>query len=173
LCRSVPDAAFETPRLQEVVDERCVMRLRIGDIAAILLFGVPACNGTTDTLGPNAFIGGDGTQCCSVGKCCDQGGGGGGGGIPAGTVAVADIEFRSARNGTSNPAIDTVAVGDSVTWTWVGSLPHSVQSFGEPGFESSDIMINGRHVVTFTAAGTYRYDCAVHGSAMTGRVVVR
>ncbi len=33
---------------------------------------------------------------------------------------------------------------------------------------------NGQtYAVTFTAAGTYQYDCAVHGTAMTGRIVVR
>jgi len=27
--------------------------------------------------------------------------------------------------------------------------------------------------VTFTTAGTYTYDCIVHGTAMNGRIVVR
>jgi hypothetical protein len=31
---------------------------------------------------------------------------------------------------------------------------------------------SGTYVATFATAGTYRYQCAVHGSAMTGRVVV-
>jgi len=88
-------------------------------------------------------------------------------------VTVADIAFRSAHNGTSNPAIDTVAVGTAVTWTFSGSLLHSVESIGTPSFQSSNVMSSGTHAVTFTTAGTYQYDCAVHGSAMTGRIVVR
>lgn len=89
-------------------------------------------------------------------------------------MTVGDIFFRSAHNGTTNPAIDTVAVGDSVVWTWTGSLPHSVESIGAPGFRSSDLLTGaGIHVVRFSAPGTYRYECAVHGSAMSGRVVVR
>ena len=153
------------------------MRLRVGEIATILLPGVLACSGTTDTLGPNAFVGSDDGRCCIGGPCCAGGccdhGGGDGGGDPVGDVTVADILFRSTRNGTTNPAIDTVAVGGSITWTFVGSLPHSVESRGPPVFPGSDIMTSGTHVVTFKRAGTYEYDCAVHGSAMTGRVVVR
>jgi len=88
-------------------------------------------------------------------------------------VTVADILFRSSRNGTTNPAIDTVAVGGSVTWVFAGSLAHSVESRGTPGFQGSNTMTSGTHVVTFDRPGVYQYDCAVHGSAMTGRVVVR
>src|SRR5438876_12342581 len=71
------------------------------------------------------------------------GGGGavGGGGGPAGAIVVGNILFKSSHNGTQNPAIDTVAVGSTVTWTWTatGSVPHSVQSLGTPSFESSAI----------------------------------
>jgi plastocyanin len=105
-----------------------------------------------------------------------DGGGGGGGGTP-GTVTVGNIFFQSGKNGTQNPAVDTVAAGTTVTWTWTntGSTPHSVQSEGSPGFTSSATETgNGMtHTFTFVTAGTYTYDCAVHGSAMTGRIVVQ
>jgi plastocyanin len=69
-----------------------------------------------------------------------------------------------------------VAVNGTVTWTWATTetLPHSVQSMGAPGFTSSAIMTGGgsTHQVTFTAAGSYPYDCAVHGQMMTGTIVV-
>jgi len=29
------------------------------------------------------------------------------------------------------------------------------------------------HAVTFSAPGTYEYDCAVHGTAIRGTIVVR
>lgn len=99
---------------------------------------------------------------------------GGGGGGRAGTVTVGSgIQFTSVHNGTMNPAVDTVAVGDTVTWTWTGSLPHSVRSVGAPSFASSGTLTGrGTYSVVFTAPGTYRYDCVVHGAAMTGAVVV-
>ena len=105
---------------------------------------------------------------------------GGGGGGPAGSVTVGNngqIVFTSAHNATANPAVDTVAVGGTVTWTWTNNLgvSHSVQSQGSTAFASSPIMSGSgqTYAVTFTAPGTYQYDCAVHGTAMTGTIVVR
>jgi plastocyanin len=106
------------------------------------------------------------------------GGGGGGGTTPGnGAVTVGDIFFKSARNGSSNAAVDTVVAGGTVTWTWAAgeSLPHSVQSLGSPSFASSAIQSGGgkTYQVTFPSTGTYQYDCAVHGQMMTGRIVVQ
>ena len=107
-------------------------------------------------------------------------GGGGGGGGPAGSVTVGNngqIVFISAHNGTTNPAVDTVVVGGTVTWTWTNDqgISHSVRSQGSSSFASSAIMsANGQtYAVTFPAPGTYQYDCAVHGAAMSGTIVVR
>lgn len=84
------------------------------------------------------------------------------------------IRFTSNRNGTFNPAIDTVAVNGTVTWTWAsGSIAHTVQSTGSPSFTSSGILSSGNHAFTFSTAGTYSYDCAIHGAAMSGTIVVR
>jgi plastocyanin len=72
--------------------------------------------------------------------------------------------------------VDTVAVNGTVTWTWAAGadLPHSVQSTGSPSFTSSGILsgAGNTYQFTFTAPGTYQYDCAVHGQLMTGRIVV-
>jgi len=88
-------------------------------------------------------------------------------------VIVGDNFFRSSRNATQNAAVDTVAVGGTVTWTWSSaSNLHNVQSILSPMFTSSGLQTAGTHVVTFNAAGVYQYDCQVH-SGMTGRVVVR
>jgi plastocyanin len=97
---------------------------------------------------------------------------------PASTAAVniGNIFFMSGRNGSSNPAVDTVAVGGTVTWTFgsTGSTPHSVQSLGSPSFTSSAVLSGSgsKYQVTFAQAGVYQYDCAVHGSLMTGTIVV-
>ena len=91
-------------------------------------------------------------------------------------VTVGDIFFRSDHNGSSNTAVDTVAVNGTVTWTWAATvtMPHSVQSLGTPSFTSSAIMTGGgsSYHFTFTAPGTYQYDCGVHGQLMTGSIVV-
>ncbi|MFL5574482.1 MAG: plastocyanin/azurin family copper-binding protein [Gemmatimonadaceae bacterium] len=143
------------------------MLLVSGMLAATLLAG---CGGDSST-GPRAGGGATGGS---------NGGGTGNTGSPApatAAVTVGDIFFKSARNGSSNSAVDTVAVGGTVTWTWAAnaSLPHSVQSLGSPSFTSSAIQTGSgsTHKVTFAAPGTYQYDCAVHGRSMTGTIVVQ
>ncbi len=87
------------------------------------------------------------------------------------------IVFTSAHNGSAHPAVDTVAVGGTVTWTWTttGGIAHSVQSLGSPSFPSSVVMTgDGKsYTAPFSTPGTYQYDCAVHGQQMTGTIVVR
>jgi plastocyanin len=104
--------------------------------------------------------------------------GGGSAAVPAtAAVTVGDIVFKSVRNGSSDQAVDTVAVGGTVTWTWAANenLPHSVQSLGPPSFASSAIQTGAgkTYTVKFPTAGAYQYDCAVHGRLMTGTIVVK
>jgi plastocyanin len=84
------------------------------------------------------------------------------------------VVFTSEFNGGTNPAVDTIAPGQGVLWRWAGGT-HSVESEGAPSFTSSPISSTpgNLYVLTFGTAGTYQYDCAVHGPAMSGRVVVR
>src|SRR5262245_29293007 len=88
-------------------------------------------------------------------------------------VDIGDDFFRSVHNTSQNPAVDTIAVGGKVTWTWRGAVNHSVQSTGSPSFTSSAIQATGTYQRTFNAAGSYHYDCAVHGATMTGIIVVK
>jgi plastocyanin len=129
------------------------MSMRKAVITAIALAGLAACVSTYGT-GTSGMVSGGG---------------------PVGSVTVGSgIQFVSRHNGTTNPAVDTIAVGDAVTWTWEGGLPHSVQSIGSPSFASSGTLTgSGTYSVTFPVTGTYNYDCVVHGQAMTGRIVVR
>jgi plastocyanin len=64
-----------------------------------------------------------------------------------------------------------------VTWTWTntGSTPHSVESEGTISFASSPVLTGSgkTYTVTFMTPGTYEYDCAVHGEAMSGTIVVQ
>jgi plastocyanin len=92
-------------------------------------------------------------------------------------VTVGNILFRSNHNATANPAVDTVAAGTTLEWKWVGTggVSHSIRSVGSPSFTSSAIMSGSgtTYSIDFTTPGLYTYDCAVHGAAMTGRVVVQ
>ena len=134
--------------------------MRIGRTITIIatLATVAACGG------------GDGYGTTAGPGSGDQGGGGG----AAGTVTVgAGIQYVSGHNASMNPAVDTIPVGSTVTWTWTGSLPHGVRSVGTPAFTNSETHTgSGTYVATFNTAGTYKYDCSVHGQAMTGTIVV-
>jgi len=103
-------------------------------------------------------------------------GGGGGGATPANQVTVGNFFFQSTHNSSSDPAVDTVSVGSTVTWSWGETgTQHSVQSTGAPSFASSSLISTSGTVytVTFSTAGTYNYDCSVHTTAMTGSILVK
>ena len=125
-------------------------------ITAAVLLAVAACGGATS---PNG----------------SSGGGGGGGGGPVGRITVGNDFFRSAHNGSQDPAVDTVAAGSTVTWAWGAAGSHSVRSTGGANFTSSGVLsaYNASYVLTFNTPGTYTYDCSLHASAMTGRIVVQ
>ena len=116
-----------------------------------------------------ATLGCSGGSTTAPNDCSNSGGG------PAWNVIVGNNFFRSARNGTCNTAVDTIPAGGSVTWTWTGTTSHSVRSRGTPSFASSNILTGAgqTYTVTFDTPGAYAYDCAVHASQMTGRVVVQ
>jgi plastocyanin len=137
-------------------------------LASITLAVLVGCSGSSPTA--PAAVGGGNT------------GGNSGGdtdGAPplAVAIAVGNNFFRSGHNQSASPAVDTVAAGGTVTWTWTnsGSVPHSVESVSSPSFTSSAIQIGdgSRYSIQFSAPGTYRYDCAVHGRMMSGTIVVR
>jgi plastocyanin len=97
-------------------------------------------------------------------------------------VTVRDNNFLSVRNLTSNTAVDTVAVGGSVTWTWAASTggTHNITSSGPPDFTGRSTVapppLPDPYTVVFAAPGTYNYYCTFHGSpgsGMSGRIVVR
>lgn len=90
------------------------------------------------------------------------------GGGNGASVTVSDNVFE--------PANVTISAGETVTWTWgSGAGSHSVQSTGSPSFPSSTILSGSgaTYSHTFDTPGTYAYDCAVHGAAMSGTVTVQ
>jgi plastocyanin len=81
------------------------------------------------------------------------------------TIQVADILFA--------PDDETVPVGTEVTWRWAGELPHSVVGEFNGQEVKSEQQTSGTFRFTFASAGTFEYECGVHGKAMTGRIVVQ
>ena len=101
-------------------------------------------------------------------------------GSPVTFTATATVPGQVAiavGNNFFDPDDRTVTAGATVVWTWTntGVISHSVQSTGSPSFTSSATKSgNGQtHSVQFATPGTYTYQCAVHGAAMSGRIVVQ
>jgi hypothetical protein len=143
--------------IQNQIGGRMSTRLLIVVVLAVLA----ACSGGNSLTAPP---GGGGT-------------GDGGTPLPAGNITLGNNFFRSAHNGSVNAAVDTVAAGSTVTWTWsnTGSVPHSIRSLGSPIFRNSVVQsgAGSMYQVVFNRAGTYQYDCAVHGGVMSGTIVVQ
>ncbi|MFI6363362.1 plastocyanin/azurin family copper-binding protein [Nocardia sp. NPDC050630] len=80
------------------------------------------------------------------------------------TVDVTDMKF--------SPADVTVKVGETVTWKFKDSVPHTVQGIGDKAMGiNSPIFDKGEWSYTFFAPGTYRYLCSLHPQ-MRGTVTV-
>jgi len=89
----------------------------------------------------------------------------GGASAAGSSVSIADFSF--------SPANDTINQGDTVTWTNNGAATHTTTGDAPLSLWNSGNLSHGQSFhVTFTAAGTYAYHCAIH-SSMTGKVVVR
>jgi plastocyanin len=77
-------------------------------------------------------------------------------------VSVADFQFT--------PATLTVEVGDTVVWTFDGSVAHTTTATGGQ-WDSGTKAPGTTYAVTFTAEGTFPYLCTIHPS-MTGTITV-
>ena len=118
----------------------------LGDLMQLLRFVAAAALAAAAACGSNSIYGG---------------GGGGNGGR---TLSI------SVKDNFYSVSPDTVAVGDSVTWTWAGSASHSV-AFASG--TSSATQSTGTFKRAFSVAGTYAYHCVVHGLAMSGVIVAQ
>ena len=142
------------------------MRMWGLSLAAIAIAIVAACGGgggASTTTGPG-----------------NQPGGGNNNNNNPNTVTLVDSSF--------NPATITVKAGQTVTWQWSTSctdttggygygsgspcITHQIQ-FDDGSGTQSPKQEQGTFNRTFSAAGTFKYHCTIHGGYMTGQVVVQ
>lgn len=86
------------------------------------------------------------------------------------TSVTAGGNAVSVKDNFYSPSTLTVAVGDTVTWTWAGANQHSV-TFDDG--TASATQASGTFQRVFSTAGMYPYHCVVHGLAMSGTVTVQ
>ena len=131
----------------------------------LLVAAALACGGGStapgSTGGPSVNPGGSGGG--------GNTGGGGGGGV---TVTVSNNMFA--------PDNVTVPVGTTVTFKWDACSGDGYGGSACTGHTvtftdgvTSDTLATGTYSRSFSAAGTFTYRCRVHGSYMTGTIVVK
>jgi LPXTG-motif cell wall-anchored protein len=83
-------------------------------------------------------------------------------------VAAKDFEF--------DPKTITITVGDTITWTNQGKMPHTVTA-SDNSFDSGNLASGATFSHTFDKAGTFAYYCKYHGKAdgtgMAATVIVQ
>jgi plastocyanin len=89
---------------------------------------------------------------------------------PTNTIIMRDNVFQ--------PAQLTIGVGRSIIWRNQGSIGHTATSgtpASNPGslFDSGIVPPGGGFMFTISQPGTYVYFCRVHGTAMSGTLVVQ
>ncbi len=69
------------------------------------------------------------------------------------------------------PQSVTITAGDTVTWTNRDAAAHSARV---NGVGTTAVLTQGQSgSLAFSGAGTFPYDCGIHGAAMMGTVIVR
>ena len=82
------------------------------------------------------------------------------------TISIGDNQF--------SPSDATVSSGQEVIWEWSGSNPHSVVGeYMGAAVESIKLTGSGTFVWSFAQAGTFEYECGVHGAAMSGTITIQ
>jgi plastocyanin len=111
----------------------------------------------------------------------------GGAGSPTGTPPTPPVVPTGPTdvtvvNSSFTPASLSIANGSSVTWTWntcsggdgygggQTCVSHNIVFDDGP---TSGVQSQGSYLRKFTAVGTYPYHCSIHGTAMSGTVVVQ
>lgn len=70
-----------------------------------------------------------------------------------------------------SPQSVTITVGDTITWTNRDTFQHSARV---AGVGTTPTLSQGQSgSLIFNAAGTFPYDCGIHGPSMTGTIIVR
>lgn len=72
-----------------------------------------------------------------------------------------------------SPQTIFIPVGGTVTWVWVNGVHGVVSDDKPPAFAPSDEQSGGTFAVTFPTAGQFGYHCSVHGTMMSGAVIVQ
>jgi plastocyanin len=86
-------------------------------------------------------------------------------------VSIVEPPFKSPRTWTYNPAVLTVRVGTTVTWTNTGAVVHTVTADDRKTFNSGVMKPKATFEFAPSSPGTFAYHCTYH-PWMKGTLVV-
>jgi plastocyanin len=91
-------------------------------------------------------------------------------------ITVATQSFPAAAtvtigNNFFNPSTVDITMGGTVTWNNTSQTSHDV-TFATLAANNIPAHTSGSNARTFNSAGTYQYQCSIHGGAMSGTVIV-
>jgi plastocyanin len=96
------------------------------------------------------------------------------------TIDVVDVEMK---DNFFQPVDITIVAGDTVRWTLTGVVPHTstcdgtsgtTMPSGATGWDSGVMTTTGDvYQKSITVPGSYTYYCVVHGSSMSGTILVK
>ena len=142
------------------------MRINLFGLLAVLAILLTACAPqaiSTATTAPVALVPATSVPSTSIPPTS----------IPASLVpTVSGNEVKVSISGYAfDPATITIKVGQTVTWTNMDSVGHTVVADDKSWF-SNDLAQGASFSHTFSAAGTFAYHCGVHPT-MIGTVIVQ
>jgi plastocyanin len=94
--------------------------------------------------------------------------------VPAAHAVSVGLGGNQFVDGVSGSNVTTIHAGQMVMWNWAGG-PHSTTSgncCSPDGKWDSGVRSSGSFSQTFPSTGSFPYFCTVHGSMMTGMVMV-
>lgn len=141
---------------------RISARVRATAIGLSMSWAIASCGGGD----AGGYTTGPGGQ-TNPGNGNPSGGTGGGS-----TVTLVETSFT--------PQVLTVSPGTTVTWKWspcsgdgYSACPTHNVAFDDGSNITSGTQNSGDFQRAFATAGTYHYHCTIHGSGMSGQVVVK
>ena len=85
--------------------------------------------------------------------------------------AAAHALTVSVRDNVFSPQVDSVSVGDTVTFLWQGTQAHDLV-FQDTVGSVNAAQVSGSSKRGFTAMGIYRYRCTIHSTTFTSGTMI-
>ena len=123
------------------------MRRTLAALAVATMIGLAACGGGAAPA-PSAAEPSAGEPSAAGDPCAPS--------TAAGTVTASIIDFEF------DPATVSAKVGDVISWTNDGATPHTATVDDHGACATAQLAVGQSGAISFTAAGTYPFHCAVH-----------